>query len=389
MGAPLAIVRAAVHRLPPDAVLAGCLLAAAQVELMIVGPTPHRTAATVSAFALTLPFVWWHRWPLLPLASVMATLVVQTAIGVPPNAQVVLPLAWALGSFGAAAYGDRRVAVLGLLVVGVPIGVLVVADVIPSLSDLLWVATIFTMAPWITGRVYRARRAEAVAYARRAALAEAEGERRAREVLETERRRIARELHDIIAHSLSLMVLHAGAASEVLERSPGRAREALDTVQDAGRQALVEMKRLLAVLRTTEGAGDLQPQPGLQAIPPLVDQMRHTGLDIRLTMDLDSARAPAAIELSAYRVVQEALTNVIKHADARHVQVDVRADRTSVEVEVVDDGAPAAGAGNDTGHGLVGMRERVALYQGKLEVGPAKHGFRVRASFPYSGREQP
>jgi signal transduction histidine kinase len=387
MWAPLHTIWATAGRVPRDTVLAACLLVAAQVELLAAGPVPHRAIAILAAFGLTVPFAWWHRWPLLVLGVVMASFLTQTAIGVPDNAQVLVPLVWALASFGVAAYSTLRVALAGLLVVAVPIGGLVaIGGVIPTLSDLLYAATIFTMAPWITGRIYRARRAEAVEYARRAAFAEADAERRAREVLETERRRIARELHDIIAHSLSVMVLQAGAASEVLERSPGRAREALATVQDSGRQALVEMKRLLSVLRTTEGAAQLEPQPGLDSIPALVDQVSHPGLDVQLRMDLGPLRAPAAIELSAYRVVQEALTNVIKHADAQHVQVDVRGGAGFVEVEVVDDGRSVATTGS--GNGLVGMRERVALYHGDLQVGPGPNGFRVRARFPLDGSEQ-
>lgn len=219
------------RRLPRDTVLAACLLITAQLELLLAGPFPERWIAVIAAFGLTVPFVWWHRRPLVVLGVVMASFLTQTALGVADNTQVVVPLVWSLASFGVGAYSTSRVALAGLLLVALPIGGLVaIGGIIPTMSDLLYAATIFTTVPWVTGRVYRARRAEAVEYARRAALAEAEAEARAREVLETERRRIARELHDIIAHSISLMVLQAGAAGEVLERSPGRAREALNTV---------------------------------------------------------------------------------------------------------------------------------------------------------------
>lgn len=149
------------------------------------------------------------------------------------------------------------------------------------------------------------------------------------------------------------------------------------------------MKRLLRVLRTTDANPQLEPQPGLDDITALVEQVRHTGLDVQLRMNLDSVRAPAGIELSAYRVVQEALTNVIKHSDARQVRVDVRAVTGFVEVELVDDGrrsgASATSGSAGKGHGLVGIRERVALYRGDLEVGPGAQGYRVWARFPFEG----
>jgi signal transduction histidine kinase len=169
----------------------------------------------------------------------------------------------------------------------------------------------------------------------------------------------------------------------VLTRSPDKARSALDTVQDTGRQALVEMKRLLAVLRAPDTATELGPQPGLADLTALVDQVRTAGVDVAL--DLPSQlHAPAGIELSAYRVVQEALTNVIKHAGAEHAAVTVRGHSRDLEVEVVDDGKGSAAA-RGNGHGLIGMRERVGLYGGELTTGATADGFAVRARFPLDG----
>jgi signal transduction histidine kinase len=379
------------RRAPRDLILAGGLLAAAELELVAVGPVPQHRVAVAAATALTLPFAWRRRRPLLVLAAMMSTFLIQTRLGVPHNAQVMVPLVWALACFGVAAYAPLTRAVAGLVVVAVPIGTLSGLGIVPGLSNLLYVAAIFTLVPWGAGRLYRRSREESVEYARQAARAEADGERRAHEVLEMERRRIARELHDIIAHSLSLMVLQAGAAGEVLTRSPDQARAALETVQDTGRQALVEMKRLLLVLRSPDATPSLGPQPGLADLGPLVDHIRAAGLDVTLSRDGDPAgdlvEIPAAIELSVYRVAQESLTNVVKHANAAQAQVWLRLRPRFVEVEVVDDGGAPSQVRGD-GHGLIGMRERVALYRGEFDAGPGAGGFTVRARFPL-GPEQP
>jgi MYXO-CTERM domain-containing protein len=378
---------ATLRRAPGNLFLAGGLLAVAELELVVVGPVPHQGVAAVGAIGLTLPFVWRRRRPLLVLVVMMATFLTQTRLGVPHNAQVIVPLVWALACFGVAAYAPLSRAAAGLVVVAVPIGTLAGLGVVPGLSNLLYVAAIFTLAPWGAGRFYRLSREESVEYARRAAHAEADSERRAHEVLELERQRIARELHDIIAHSLSLMVLQAGAAGEVLTRSPDQARAALATVQDTGRQALVEMKRLLLVLRSPDATPSLGPQPGLADLGALVQHTRAAGLAVTLRRDGDETPIPAGIELSVYRVAQESLTNVVKHASAEQAEVRLRLRRRFVEVEIVDDGrTPAGSRGN--GHGLIGMRERVALYRGEFEAGPGPNGFTVRARFPLS-QEQP
>jgi MYXO-CTERM domain-containing protein len=372
---------ATLRRAPGDPTLAGALLAAAEIELIAIGPVPHQSVAMVAAAGLTLPFAWRRRRPLLVLAAMMGTFLIQTRLGVPHNAQVMVPLVWALASFGVAAYAPLTRALAGLVGVGVVIGGFAGLGIVPGLSNLLYVAAIFTLIPWGAGRLYRLRREETIQYARRAARAEADSERRAREILEMERRRIARELHDIIAHSLSLMVLQAGAAGEVMTRSPDQARLALGTVQDTGRQALAEMKRLLLVLRSPDATPSLGPQPGIADLDPLVDHIRAAGLNVTLSRDGDGAAIPPGIELSIYRVAQESLTNVVKHAEATRVEVCLRLRPCYVEVEIVDDGrARAEIRGN--GQGLIGMRERVALYRGEFDAGRGPDGFTVRARFP-------
>jgi signal transduction histidine kinase len=231
---------------------------------------------------------------------------------------------------------------------------------------------------WALGRYLRARDQRAHTAEAEAATLAAASER----VLEEERARIARELHDVIAHSVSVMVVQAGAARTLLIDDTAAAREALLAVERSGRQALEEMRRLLGILRRDQREAELLPQPGLDAAHVLVDQVRATGLPVAL--DVDGSPRPLApgVDLSAYRILQEALTNTVKHANASSASVRLRFSPAAVEVEIEDDGRGPMPNGNG-GHGLIGMRERVELYGGELETGPREGGgFRVRARLP-------
>jgi signal transduction histidine kinase len=231
---------------------------------------------------------------------------------------------------------------------------------------------------WALGRYLRARDQRAHTAEAEAATLAAASER----VLEEERARIARELHDVIAHSVSVMVVQAGAARTLLIDDTAAAREALLAVERSGRQALEEMRRLLGILRRDQREAELLPQPGLDAAHVLVDQVRATGLPVAL--DVDGSPRPLApgVDLSAYRILQEALTNTVKHANASSASVRLRFSPAAVEVEIEDDGRGPVPNGNG-GHGLIGMRERVELYGGELETGPREGGgFRVRARLP-------
>jgi signal transduction histidine kinase len=200
--------------------------------------------------------------------------------------------------------------------------------------------------------------------------------------VEEERARIARELHDVIAHSLSVMIVQAGAGEQVAKRSPERVVEPLRSIQETGRQALSEMSRLLGMLREGGEELGLAPQPGVGDLEALVEQTREAGLGVELVVEGARRSLPPGLDLSAYRIVQEALTNARKHAgDARaEVRLCYRAD--TLEIEVLDDG-PGSGNGVGGGHGLIGMRERVAVFGGSLETGPRPGGgFAVRAVLP-------
>ncbi len=217
---------------------------------------------------------------------------------------------------------------------------------------------------------------------RRAQMAERERDVAAREAVVEERARIARELHDVIAHHVSMMVLQAGAERRGLGDEQASTREVLETVERTGRSALTEMRRLLGMLRGD--AGDpLTPQPGLDDVPTLVGQLREAGLPVELRVDGEPRPLPVGIELSAYRIIQEALTNALKHAGGARARVDVRYGADSLELEIADDGARRAPEVPTGGHGLVGMRERVALYGGRLDAGSRPSGgFVVRVLLP-------
>ena len=241
---------------------------------------------------------------------------------------------------------------------------------------------VLLLAPWLVGKAMRGRVADMSLLKVRAEKAEREREQRAQEAAREERARIARELHDVIAHSVSVMVVQAGAAEEVLRQAPDRALEPIRAVQETGRQALAEMARLLGMLRRDGEELGLAPQPGLDDLETLIEQTRRAGLPVELRVEGTPRPVPLGADLSAYRIVQEALTNARKHAGEASAAVTVRYGPEALEVEIVDDGS-GSGNGDGGGHGLVGMRERVALFGGEFQAGPQPAGgFRVHARLP-------
>src|SRR4051794_8007955 len=204
-------------------------------------------------------------------------------------------------------------------------------------------------------------------------VAERERDLARREAVVEERARIARELHDVIAHHVSMIVVQAGAERRVLDPGQESTREVLTTIEGVGRSALTEMRRLVGMLRGDSGEG-LLPQPTLADVPALVSQLREAGMPVELRIEGDRRELPVGIELSAYRVVQEGLTNALKHAEPSSVRVRIRYGARSVELEIADDGVGAAADLPSSGHGLVGIRERVALYGGELEAGQGSDG---------------
>jgi len=237
----------------------------------------------------------------------------------------------------------------------------------------------FSLA-WVIGDSFGVRRRYVGALEERAARLEREREAEAARAVAEEQARIARELHDVLAHNVSVMVVQAAAANDVFDSQPERAREALTSIEATGREALGELRRLLGVVR---GDGtDYTPQPSLDRLDELVEHVRSAGLDVAVTFEGQPRELPAGIDLSAYRVVQEALTNTLKHARAKQAQVSLRFRPVGLDVDVRDDGV-GAGNGDGGGNGLIGMRERVAVYGGSFTAGPDPGGgFTVSARFP-------
>jgi signal transduction histidine kinase len=248
-------------------------------------------------------------------------------------------------------------------------------------GDLVWDAITFSIA-WIVGFTLGGKFREADEAKERAARAEREREERALMAVADERARIARELHDVVGHSVSVMTVQASAVRRLLRPDQEKQLEALLVVEQTGREALAEMRRMVGVLRRPEESPALAPQPSLEQVDKLVTQARQAGLPVELLIEGETVQLPAGIDMTAYRLVQEGLTNAVKHAKATQAQVIVRYADGHVEVTVSDNGN-GVGGGDGSGHGLLGIRERISVYGGELEAGPqASGGYRLHARLP-------
>jgi signal transduction histidine kinase len=278
---------------------------------------------------------------------------------------------------------DRTQAITGL---GFGIGVTAIVahnDPNGGVGNFVFSSIFFSIA-WGIGFALSRKYWEAEEAKERAARAERERVERARLAVADERTRIARELHDVVGHSVSVMTVQASAARRLLKPHQEKEREALLVVEQTGREALAEMRKMVGVLRRPEEAPALAPQPSLEHLDKLIEHTQERGLPVELRIEGEPEPLPAGVDLTAYRLVQEGLTNAIKHAGAEHAEVVVRYGDGHVELTVTDDGA-GGGDGESGGHGLVGMRERVAVYGGELEAGPrAGGGFRLHARLPIS-----
>jgi signal transduction histidine kinase len=281
-------------------------------------------------------------------------------------------------AFGSIAEG--REAIAGLVVTVIGLSFIQTRFPHHHAADFVW-TTLFFGGGWLVGFVLRRRTLQTAELRRRAEAAEAVRVEEAERAVVEERARIARELHDVIAHSVSVMVVQAAGVRRLLTPEQARERQALETVEKTGRQALAEMRRLLGVLRTEADRPELVPQPGLTSIEQLVDQVRNAGLPVELEVEGEPVELPPGVDLAAFRIVQEALTNTLQHAGPAHAWVRVRYGGEELELTIANDGH---GATDDPdGYGLVGMKERVNLYGGKLDAGPRDGGgFKVSARLP-------
>jgi signal transduction histidine kinase len=251
-----------------------------------------------------------------------------------------------------------------------------------GVGNYIFAGAIFAGA-WVAGFLLRGRRLHTEALEERTVALEQEQEARARAAVAEERARIARDLHDAVAHSMSVIAVQAGAERLALPETATTTREVLLSIEETSRQALVEMRRLVEILRRDDEELALAPQPSLAHLELLVGQVREAGLPVKLTIEGDPTVLPPGVDLSAYRIVQEALTNALRHAGPAQARVTIRYAPTQLELEISDDGAGPTSCADESGHGLVGMRERVAVFGGELEAAPLlEGGYRLRATLP-------
>jgi signal transduction histidine kinase len=286
-------------------------------------------------------------------------------------------------SLGAHAAGWR--ALVGLALTLGLVFVAVVTDPDEATADSYIFFGIVVGGPWAAGRAIRHRRLSEASLSDRAERLVEERDRRAAEAVAQERDRIARELHDVVAHAISVIGLQARGGRKVIASDAARATRAFDAIEETAGQALTEMRRLLGMLRMPDEKLAREPQPSLARLDELVAQVRGAGLPVEIDVQGEPVELPPGIDLSAYRIVQEALTNAIKHAGPTRARVLVTYRPEDIQVEVTDDGAGSAAIAEDvgSGHGLAGMRERVAVFGGELDAGrEPTGGFTVRARLP-------
>jgi signal transduction histidine kinase len=365
-----------------DALVAGLIGALYGAEALFSGELTHdRGAGVAVAIFFASSFLVRRTVPLLPLLAAVAVIEINHTVlhGIAEGGSFMLGLIIAL-------YSGTRYATGWMLpaCVAVSLGIIPLAAIDPqqppTVGDWIFFTT-FVGFPTVAGRIFHHRHETDERLARENVALAAERDLRAAEAVVEERARIARELHDVVAHAISVIVLQARGGRRVLPTSPQEATTAFDAIELTGEQALEEMRRLLAMLRYDD-AQALSPQPGLHALDDLAGSMTRMGLPVEVVREGSPVELAAGIDLSAYRIVQEALTNALKHAGPARARVRVRYAQDHLDLEIVDDG-PGSGTGGGSGHGLVGIRERAEIYGGHVEAGrDPRGGYVVRARLP-------
>jgi signal transduction histidine kinase len=356
-----------------DRALAVVLAVLGELQIWLGNPVPHEPRVmAVATLPMYLALAYRRRYP--ATAGFFAVALVSIEFAVWDGVEVIpYSIAWGCAVYGLTVWTPPRTFAVAVVVVGA--STLASGAAAGHFQNSVPFAIVVVVAMLLVRRVVGDRE-------RRAQLAERERDVAAREAVVEERARIARELHDVIAHHVSVMVVQAGAERRALDESNESTRDVLETIEHTGRGALTEMRRLLGMLRD-ENPDPLAPQPGLGDVPALVGQLREAGLPVELHVDGERRELPVGIDLSAYRIVQEALTNALKHAGDAHATVRVRYGADAIELEISDDGEGANNATESGGHGLVGMRERVALCGGRFHASRnATGGFTVQAVLP-------
>ncbi len=366
-----------------DLVLAGSIGALYCLELAFEGDVEHRLPSMAVAVCFAAALAVRRRAPLAVLAVGLVVIELDNTVlkGLAEAGAFLLGIV--IGIYSAGRYARGYWAALSIVFVGVSIPLAAIEPGTPvAFTDFAFFGMFFG-GPYVAGRVIRHRREREQQLESEAGALKLERDLKAREAVAEERVRIARELHDVVAHAISVIVLQARGGRRVLHSDPGEAREALDAIERAGEQALTEMRRLLGLLRDGDEELALAPQPSLARIDDLAASLTETGLPVEVRVEGTPVNLPPGIDVTAYRIVQEALTNTLKHAGPARAFVVVRYEPGVVELEVLDDGPGAAG-GNGSGHGLAGIGERVAVYGGELASGRRPEGgYALRARLPF------
>ena len=370
-----------------DALLALVVLVASLVEIAAVSAewSGPRAIEIVLALACSIPLVWRRSHPIAVAAVIAAGALATGAIVAPVQGPFESFVAFEIAMYSVAVHARIRPGLATLVAVNV-VGVLTWIAVALSVDGTNYgdwfPALVWTIGAFAVGRVIRSRNRRTLELERLTVELGAERDARAREAVTVERARIARELHDVVAHNISVMGVQAAAASRIMQGDEPDVRRALVAIETTGRATVDEMRRMLGILRRSDDELALAPQPSLRDLDALIEQVRAAGLDVDARIEGEPRALPAGLDLSAYRIVQEALTNALKYAAPAHVEVVVRYQENAIVLEVVDDGAGSSG-GRGTGNGLVGMRERVALFGGDLRAGRrVEGGWALQATLP-------
>jgi signal transduction histidine kinase len=362
-----------------DAALAAVVAVVYVAEVSFEADVHRREPAALVALAFAASLLARRRYPLVPLLAGLAVIELDnTAVkGLAEAGIFLVAFIVALYSAGRWARGPMLVACVLVTLAAIPLAAIEPGQPV-GFGDVAFFVVFFA-APIVAGRLFRYR-------AERERVLVDEHETRTAEAIADERARIARELHDVVAHAISVMVLQARGGRRMLPEDPDETRTALDAIERSGEQALGEMRRLLGMLRAADERAALRPQPGLGRLDELAAEVAAAGLSVEVSVEGEVVELPPGVDVSAYRIVQEALTNALKHAGPARATVAVRYGADALELEVVDDGSGNGDMGG-SGHGLVGIRERVGVYGGDLEAGARSGGgYRVRARLPFASR---
>jgi signal transduction histidine kinase len=376
-------LRRLIHR-HGDWLLAVAIIGLAEGQAWTAGNLDSTQKTLGGVFGvLFLPLlIWRRRWPLVLLVALVAATVANFWL---PDAGEgeAFGIIVLVGLYTAGAYTGGRATFVAIGLAAALWILITAADPDGIYFGGLVFFGLVVGGPFVVGRLIRARRLREALLEDRAVVLEREREERARAAVAEERTRIARELHDVVAHAISVIILQGRGGRRLLHEDPDEARRAFDTIERTASQALAEMRRLLGMLRADDDALAFAPQPSLSGLETLAREVTAAGLPVEVRIVGEPVELPAGVDLSAYRIVQEALTNALKHAGPARANVSVRYGDGELEIEVVDDGS-ASGNGDGTGHGLLGIRERVTVYGGSFEAGRgALGGYAVRARLPY------